>query len=89
MIIVSHERQWFCEGNQSGTLLHRGLSTLMAARSRSSFFIDEDNVIDKRLTARPRYARLRHQAAVEDVDYRASREGYRFEPSTVGQVAPS
>ena len=28
---------------------------------------------DKRLAARLRYARLRHQAAVEDVDYRAAR----------------
>jgi DNA replication protein DnaC len=28
---------------------------------------------DKRLTARLRYARLRHQACVEDVDYRAQR----------------
>jgi DNA replication protein DnaC len=28
---------------------------------------------DRRLTARLRYARLRHQAAVEDVDYRAPR----------------
>lgn len=28
---------------------------------------------DKRLLARLRYARLRHQAAVEDVDYRAAR----------------
>ena len=28
---------------------------------------------DKRLTPRLRYARLRHQAAVEDVDYRAAR----------------
>jgi DNA replication protein DnaC len=28
---------------------------------------------DRRLTARLRYARLRHQASVEDVDYRASR----------------
>src|SRR6201998_3908607 len=28
---------------------------------------------DRRLTARLRYARLRHQAAIEDVDYKASR----------------
>ena len=28
---------------------------------------------DKRLLARLRYARLRHQAAIEDVDYRAAR----------------
>ena len=28
---------------------------------------------DRRLLARLRYARLRHQAAVEDVDYRAAR----------------
>ena len=28
---------------------------------------------DRRLHARLRYARLRHQAAVEDVDYRAAR----------------
>jgi DNA replication protein DnaC len=28
---------------------------------------------DRKLTARLRYARLRHQAAVEDVDYRATR----------------
>lgn len=28
---------------------------------------------DKRLLARLRYARLRHQASVEDVDYRAAR----------------
>jgi DNA replication protein DnaC len=28
---------------------------------------------DRRLRARLRYARLRHQAAVEDVDYRAAR----------------
>src|SRR6267142_3855445 len=28
---------------------------------------------DKRLTARLRYARLRHQAVVEDIDYRAPR----------------
>jgi IstB-like ATP binding protein len=28
---------------------------------------------DKRLAARLRYARLRHQASVEDVDYRAPR----------------
>lgn len=28
---------------------------------------------DRRLTARLRYARLRHQAAIEDVDYRVSR----------------
>src|SRR5271155_1284187 len=28
---------------------------------------------ERRLRARPRYARLRHQAAVEDVDYRAAR----------------
>ena len=28
---------------------------------------------DKRLTARLRYARLRHQAAVEDIDYRVQR----------------
>ena len=28
---------------------------------------------DRRLLARLRYARLRHQAAVEDIDYRAAR----------------
>lgn len=28
---------------------------------------------DRKLTARLRYARLRHQAAIEDVDYRATR----------------
>src|SRR5260370_34706895 len=28
---------------------------------------------DRKLTARLRYARLRHQAAVEDVDYRTTR----------------
>ena len=29
---------------------------------------------DRRLLARLRYARLRHQASVEDIDYRAARE---------------
>jgi DNA replication protein DnaC len=32
---------------------------------------------DRRLHARLRYARLRHQAAVEDVDYRAACSGDR------------
>jgi hypothetical protein len=33
----------------------------------------DQEVSDRRLLARLRYARLRHQAAVEDVDYRAAR----------------
>ncbi len=37
--------------------------------------VDRENTLrrDKRLTARLRYARLRHHAVVEDVDYRAPR----------------
>ena len=51
---------------EAATLTHADWLTLL---------IDREVTLrrDKRLAARLRYARLRHHAAVEDVDYRASR----------------
>src|SRR3954463_13634457 len=42
---------------------------------------------ERRLRARLRFARLRHQAAVEDVDYRAARrlDPPLFQPRTAGR----
>jgi len=51
---------------QSGALSHAEWLGLLLDREVTERY-------DRRLRARLRYARLRHQAAVEDVDYRAAR----------------
>ena len=49
---------------QSGDLSHAEWLALLLDREATDRY-------ERRLRARLRYARLRHQAAVEDVDYRA------------------
>src|ERR1700694_3448864 len=51
---------------QSADLAHAEWLALLLDREATERY-------DRRLRARLRYARLRHQAAVEDVDYRAAR----------------
>jgi len=51
---------------QSADLAHAEWLALLLDREATERY-------DRRLRARQRYARLRHQAAVEDVDYRAAR----------------